>query len=241
MKLFKMIRSLITLLAKIYLSAIACLILWILIPMAILWTPTVVISGSMEPLIRTGDVVSAMGVSTSQVRDGFIKPGMVVLAVDPMKPETLFTHRVIEVKPDKSMITKGDANFSPDPIALPVENVKGIELIRIPFIGLPAQKMREGDTVSVAMMALSVLLASAVLSRSRARDRNKDNDDSTPRAEIKEVLKSENNFFKKSYALAATIAAIAIVLMIGGSSAAFSGWAGQSNNSWTSADVYPSP
>jgi signal peptidase len=244
MKLFGIFRSLIALLAEIYLFSIACLTLWILIPMAILWTPTVVISGSMEPLMMTGDVVSAKRVSVDEVRAGAIKAGMVVLADNPLDPGNLFTHRVIRVNSDKSMVTKGDANASPDPIHLTPEKVKGVEMLRIPFIGLPALKIREGDTVSLAAMGLSVLLASLIVQRSIARSRREDDensDNSSMPPEVEPASKSDKNGFKSSYALAASIIAVILVSTMTGSDAAFTGWTGQPNNSWTAAEIFPAP
>lgn len=244
MKLFGVLRSLIAFLAEIYLFSISCLTLWILIPMAILWTPTVVISGSMEPLMMTGDVVSAKRVSVDEVRGGAIKAGMVVLADNPLDPGHLFTHRVIQINPDKTMVTKGDANVSPDPIHLSPESVRGIEMLRIPFIGLPALKMREGDIVSLAAMGLSVFLASLIVQRSIARPRreNDENSDNLSTSTTRDEDKTSSKIgFKSYYALAASIIAVILVSMVSGSDAAFTGYKGQPTNAWRAAAVFPAP
>lgn len=247
MKIFSVTRSLVSFMAQIYLSAIACLTLWILIPMAILWTPTVVISGSMEPLIRTGDVVAAKRLSSEEIRNGAIKVGMVLLADNPLKPGTLFTHRVIAINPDGTFATKGDSNVATDPVPLKPENVKGIEMLRIPYIGLPAVKMREGDTLSLAAMGLSVIMASLIVQRNAARSRRNELENSdvsesfSTRSEVKAMELKRKEAFKTSYALAASIAAVILVSIITGSAAAFSGYVGQPNNSWRAAAAFPAP
>lgn len=247
MKLFGVLRSLTAFLAQIYLFSIACLALWILIPMAILWTPTVVISGSMEPLIMTGDVVSAKKVSAEEVQNGAIKAGMVVLADNPMDPGKLFTHRVIQVNPDKTMVTKGDANVSPDPIHLTPDKIRGIEMLRIPYIGLPALKVRQGDILSLAVMGLSVVLSSLIIQRHAARIRQEDDENSenlstvSTRAEAESKTKINKEALKSAYTLAASIAAVVLVSMVTGSGAVFTGWTGQPTNSWVAAAVFPAP
>lgn len=250
MKIFNVTRSLVSFMAQIYLSAIACLTLWILIPMAILWTPTVVISGSMEPLIRTGDVVAAKRLSSDEVHNGSIKVGMVLLADNPLKPGTLFTHRVVEINSDSTFTTKGDANAATDPIHLKPENVKGVEMLRIPYIGLPAVKMREGDTLSLAAMGLSVIIASLIVQRHAARSRrneleNSDSSESlesfSTRAEVKAADLKRREAFKTSYALAASVAAVILVSFITGSAAAFTGQVVQPTNSWVAAASFPAP
>jgi signal peptidase len=248
-KFFKVIRLLIAQLATLYLSAIACLALWVFIPMVILWTPTVVVSGSMEPSVMTGDVVSAQKVSTDQVLNGAIKPGMVILAVDPAKPDSLYTHRVIKINSDKSMVTKGDANSSADALTLPAENVRGIEKLRIPFIGLPTQKMKTGDTVGALLLGASVLLAFIISSSFKNRQKKTVDVDSTSsqslhttRAENRIVdTEEKRNKRKDLYALAASIVAVVLVSIIGSSSATYTGSVKQLNDSWSAAAVFPAP
>lgn len=245
MKLFKIIRSLITLLARTYLYSIASLILWIIIPLVLVWTPTAVISGSMEPSIMTGDVLSAQKVTEAQVRGGAIKEGMVVLATDPMKPETLYTHRVIEVFPDKSMITKGDANASPDPMTLPPENVRGIERLRIPFIGLPAQAIYAGDTGKVVWMALSVILSALILGSAKTRDAQNSEVEPAPLVtkpprEKRTMPRVQITALGVINGSAATVLSIVLVALICTASAAYVGSLKQVSNSWTASSVFPS-
>ena len=68
----------------------------------------VVMSGSMEPAIHTGDVVVTFPIRPTKAR-----VGDVVTFRDPADPERLITHRVRRVQPQGSTViieTKGDAN-----------------------------------------------------------------------------------------------------------------------------------
>jgi signal peptidase I len=261
MKQLKIIHMVINLIARAYLFFIACLTLWILIPMALFWTPTAVISGSMEPSIMTGDVLTAQKVSEKEVRSGAIKVGMVLLAVDPMKPETLYTHRVIEIKPDKSMITKGDANAAADPFVLPPENVRGVERLRIPFIGLPMQAIYAGDTSRLIFMMATVVLAFFALSTAKPvnEDDSKSADDSESNSthelpedlekEIEDVPEVEENTpatpkskirtFGTITGGFAVFLALTLVTLTGTASAAYAGSFKQINNNWTASAAFP--
>ena len=68
----------------------------------------VVMSGSMEPAIHTGDVVVTLPIQPTKAR-----PGDVVTFRDPTDPDRLVTHRVRRIQPQGKMVavdTKGDAN-----------------------------------------------------------------------------------------------------------------------------------
>src|SRR5690606_15671141 len=51
------VRHAVALCARSVLATVAGLLVWTVLPMALGWQPAVVLSGSMEPAIRTGDVV----------------------------------------------------------------------------------------------------------------------------------------------------------------------------------------
>jgi signal peptidase len=123
--------------AHFYLSLISCLALWALLPMLFGWTPTAVMSGSMEPTLKVGELVVAQPLSLNEIRSGMIRPGHVILADNPMDKGALFTHRVMSIQPDGRFITKGDNNGTLDPEPLSPESVKGIERMKVPLVGFP--------------------------------------------------------------------------------------------------------
>lgn len=94
-----------------------------------------VLSGSMEPGIKTGSIIAVKPVKDPTK---FIKGDVITFkAAD--NPNTLITHRILEVqKVDSSVqyITKGDNNDSKDPSPVTVGNVVAeYSGFTIPFIG----------------------------------------------------------------------------------------------------------
>src|SRR6185437_16172934 len=88
-----------------------CLIVTLL-PLLFGWRPYVVESGSMQPRIKVGDVILS-----SPEHDEQKLLGHVTIFEDPdaAHPGTVKSHRVIKINPNGTMVTKGDANVTPDP------------------------------------------------------------------------------------------------------------------------------
>lgn len=155
-------------LCQLYLTLTGSLIIWAILPLFLGWTPTVVISGSMEPRISVGDVIFADPMEDSELRHT-VKLKNVLLAEDPNKPDRLVTHRVVEiVNKGESYITKGDANVSNDSTPVPLENIKGIEKLRVPYIGIPIYALQQGNLVIPGLFVIS-LIASQLIVRKQWR------------------------------------------------------------------------
>ena len=95
------------------------------------YTPASITSGSMQPKLRPGDVVIAVGDGGSG-----IETGTIVVFEDPSRGD-LVTHRIVGVNDDGSYVTKGDANGVNDAEAVPPENVRGVGKWVVPYVGLP--------------------------------------------------------------------------------------------------------
>lgn len=104
--------------------------------------PTVVTSGSMEPAIRRGDVVLYRAV------DDDIGPGTVLVFDDADGHSTV--HRAVIIEDDGSIVTRGDANHSVDPVPVPASAVDGEGVVLVPWIGLPRVWWADDDLVSLA-------------------------------------------------------------------------------------------
>lgn len=92
----------------------------------------VVLSGSMEPTISTGDAVIVKSVDTADIESGD------VITFTRGDSDTPVTHRVIgTVQRDTGTAfrTKGDANGEADPAPVPAQNVTGEVWVVIPYIG----------------------------------------------------------------------------------------------------------
>ncbi len=88
----------------------------------------VVLSGSMEPAIKTG---SLSVVHTKSSYEG-IEPGDIIAFENSIG--TRVTHRAMEIT-DDGIVTKGDANDMSDGITTTKENFLGKTLFAIPLLG----------------------------------------------------------------------------------------------------------
>ncbi|GAB3988558.1 signal peptidase I [Nocardioides marmoraquaticus] len=147
-------RSLLTLVLTMLVLAV--------LPLAVGWTPRVIMSGSMEPSIHTGDVVVTRPVDGSE-----IGRGTVLTSVDPDKPGKTRTHRMVERDEDGMVVTKGDANPDADSSPVPDSDVLGAGVLRVPYVGLPAHWLSVGQLAPVGLAL--VVLTGAVLGSFRPR------------------------------------------------------------------------
>ena len=91
---------------------------------------------SMEPTINLGDMV--ISVPTGGFLSSKIEPGTIVTY---HKGNSMVTHRVISIE-GNNLITKGDAVEDPDSQPLPISEVQGVYLFKIPYVGYFSNFMR---------------------------------------------------------------------------------------------------
>lgn len=125
-------------LSMLLISMVSSLSLWIALPYAFLdWSPTLVTSGSMEPLVSPGDVVMLRPVSPDE-----LVPNTVVLYDRPDTGRVL--HRILEQMPDGTFRTGGDANSVPDSSFVHLEDIKGAAVLAVPWVGRPSLWLAQG-------------------------------------------------------------------------------------------------
>lgn len=108
----------------------------------------VVKGGSMKPTLNVGDVVIIGPV------DGAIKPGRIIsYKID----DELVIHRVVSVQ-DGMIQTKGDANEDPDLQPVPISDVEGVFLCRVPYLGVLSSFVRTPVGWGVLVVLPAVLL-----------------------------------------------------------------------------------
>ncbi|WP_336920891.1 signal peptidase I [Aquipuribacter sp. SD81] len=144
------------------LTTVAGLVVWSLLPLLLGWEASVVMSGSMRPGIREGDVVLVQPVDPA-----VLVPGHVVLFEDRAVPGRQVLHRVVDVAADGSLTTRGDANPSPDAAGVAPAAVSGMARLRVPWVGSLVLWARTHRVGHVAL-ALAALLAAAVLATAPA-------------------------------------------------------------------------
>lgn len=103
-----------------------------ILPQVLHYGTYVVLSGSMEPAIRTGSVIVAMATPQDQ-----LKIGDVITYVRAGDQENV-THRIVDVKPTSdgpSFVTKGDANGAPDADEIRYTATAGKVVTSVPYVG----------------------------------------------------------------------------------------------------------
>lgn len=116
------------------------LVLAICVPFFAGYRPTIILSGSMEPAIMTGDIVYVSEVN----RFEDLKPGDVI-AFQRQEDATPVTHRIVELnEAQKTVTTKGDNNNSEDTGMVTYTQVKGkVAGFRIPKVGYAIHYLKQ--------------------------------------------------------------------------------------------------
>jgi len=115
------------------LGACAGMLLAVAGPLALGARPYTVMSGSMEPAIRTGDVVVVESVRPTEV-----DVGEVVTFPDPSGSDRLITHRLRGRRignREALFVTKGDANNDDERWSVPADGRIGRVVYRLPKLG----------------------------------------------------------------------------------------------------------
>ncbi len=114
-------------------SVVSVLLVWFAVGL-FPWYPSVILSGSMEPLFKKGDVVLIQKISSTQE----VKVGDIIQF---RQGSVRITHRVIQIKETngtKVYITKGDANNAPDADPVSPQQVVGRVVRVVPKMGWAA-------------------------------------------------------------------------------------------------------
>ncbi len=92
----------------------------------------IVLSGSMQPEFDTGSLAFVRETDPEELTTGDI-----ITFRSPANPESLTTHRIVEVQDDDGLqfVTRGDANNINDPNPVPDENVVGRVTGSVPYVG----------------------------------------------------------------------------------------------------------
>jgi signal peptidase I len=163
-------RLILATLARSLLILVAGLLLWATAPAILGWTPSVVMTGSMQPSLHPGDIAIARPVEPAALR-----PGQVLLVDDPDHPGKLRLHRYVTTHPDGTLILRGDANNADDSTPIPPEAVHGVGVLRVPYVGTPVVDMTEGHYIRLAAVLLVGVLLLALTIRDNQTNNNPTN------------------------------------------------------------------
>jgi signal peptidase len=130
-----------------------------------------VLSGSMSPTIKTGDLVIDQPLAASEASHLHVGQIISFRAGD----GAIFTHRihaVIRVNGSVAYQTKGDANNAPDTVAVFPSQVVGLYSHSIPYGGYILSGLHKPTTLILLLMApLLWLLSSWLYAKAREADR----------------------------------------------------------------------
>lgn len=132
----------------------------------------VVLSGSMEPNIKTGSVVFIKP-------DSLYKKGDVITFGQATKTNPPITHRVIETKVingNQVFITKGDANNAPDIAEVPKSDIVGKVFLSIPILGYLVNfaKTKNGFILIILIPAIYIIIDQIIKITKELSLKNKD-------------------------------------------------------------------
>jgi signal peptidase len=146
-----------TVLRLAVLTTVAGLLFWAVAPTVLGWRAALIISGSMAPGIRPGDLVIVVPMDEAKVRSMSLK-GAVVQVRNPARHGELLVHRVVEKNKAGELITKGDANANRDYMPVPPSEVLGMARIRVPYAGLPVLWLHNGEKVPLMALGLGLIV-----------------------------------------------------------------------------------
>jgi signal peptidase len=146
-----------------WLLLVVTLTAWAALPAAFGLRPVVVISGSMQPAVDPGDV------AVIDPAPGAPRPGGMVLVHDPAAQNQLLLHRVVEVRADGTLITRGDANSSADSTPVPASAIVGRVRFVVPAAGRVAMLAHGPRLEDLGWTALTVAAAVVLIAGARHR------------------------------------------------------------------------
>ena len=145
--------------------------------------PLIVLTDSMDPVIKSGDLIVCRQADTSS-----LAVGDVIAFFDPAGNGTsIVTHRIIEITEEDGVLafrTKGDANNTEDRLAVKADKVVGTYRFRIPNVGHDALFMQTTAGLIVCVFLPMLLLIAYELIRAKKFDRKRRNDNDALLAEL---------------------------------------------------------
>ena len=119
------------------------------------YRPVVVASGSMAPALRVSDVVVVRPPPDQLVEGAIIDYGV---------GESNRIHRIVEVT-DAGYRTKGDANASPDPGLVDFEDIDGVGVMVVPYVGAIRLWLDDGRWLPLVVVVAVLIAAGWVTPR----------------------------------------------------------------------------
>ena len=137
---------------------IATLAIALIVPLAMGWKSTTVMSNSMAPTLTEGDVVAF-----AKYDGSLLDIGTIVQFEDAVREDSTITHRIIGFNADGTYETKGDANQGADSVKVSASSITGVAHMISPYAGLPHFWLSTGQYLSLVAWILATVAAAAVV------------------------------------------------------------------------------
>lgn len=150
------------------------------------YCPLIVLTGSMEPEIKSGDLIICKQIDSDEV-----KVDDVIAFFDPDSHEgSVLTHRVIELVNEDGTLsyrTKGDANNSADRSLVPADSLVGLYQFRVAGAGNVAMFMQSTAGLIICVVLPLILLIGYDILRRRRYEKKNQQDTDALLAELNEL------------------------------------------------------
>jgi signal peptidase len=116
-------------------------------------------SGSMEPTIHVGDLIVTGpigGPLTESLEEGSI-------VTYELENGEEITHRVISVEAEETFITQGDAAEDPDQLPVALNQIQGIYIFKVPYIGYVTSFIQTKQGWFLAIIIPAMLLVGLIV------------------------------------------------------------------------------
>lgn len=113
--------------------------------------PFIVLTGSMEPTIKAGDLVMVKEVEIQELKQGDI------IAFRHTREDVVLIHRIVRIdtKDGETILkTKGDNNQTEDEFSVEYKNVEGIYIIRFNQLGTIAMFIRSPQGLVISVLSI---------------------------------------------------------------------------------------
>lgn len=138
----------------------AWLTLFSLLPLIVGWSPLVVSSGSMRPVLPEGSIIHV----DDSVPLETLGVGSIISFTGTR--EHVITHRVVGIEREGETTvgfrTKGDANPQADTMVVPIDEVVGVARMVVPFAGLPSHWFASSRWLILLLFCVVMVCAAAV-------------------------------------------------------------------------------
>lgn len=149
MKVFKTVCKTLNAVIMFVLSALALLMI---VPQLMGGRNLAVLSGSMEPVIPVGSLVTVRPVEFEELKEGDVITFQI-------SETTLVTHRIVSIDKEQQLITtKGDANNVEDANPVPFSNVIGKKLFHLPYLGYAVMNIKSPIGIAAICGIVIVLI-----------------------------------------------------------------------------------